>query len=386
MSSEAEAPVYFDHGATSWPKPGAVREHMLRFLDGVVANAGRSGHGASVRSARLVFEVREKMAGLLGVPDPRNLVFTRGTTEGLNLVLKGFLGPGDRVLVSPLEHNSVMRPLRHLEGERGLRVETLPADPFGRVDVRAAGALSDPDPPRLIVLAHVSNVNGAVQDLAALRRAFPETPILSDAAQAAGVLPIDVAAQGIDFLACSAHKGLLGPTGVGFCTLKPGLEVTPLIQGGTGSRSESMAPPTVRPDRYEGGTQNLHGIAGVQGALEHIEAKGLLGEHKRRLCGMLLDGLRLVPGLHLHSPADGTALLVSFTIEGLTPSEVAHRLEQEQGILSRPGLQCAPAAHHHLGTFPQGTIRLSPGFGNTEEHARQAVEAVRAVAGRRTTG
>ena len=377
MSSEAETPIYLDHAATSWPKPTPVREQMLRFLDGLATNAGRSGHEASVRSARMVFEVREQMARLLGVPDSRDLVFTRGTTEGLNLVLKGFLNPGDRVLVSPMEHNSMMRPLRVLESERKIHVDLLPADELGKV--RPDRNEPAGDPPRLIALAHASNVNGVVQDIAALRRAYPDAAILVDAAQTAGVLPIHIQELGIDFLACSAHKGLLGPTGVGLCYLDPKHEVRPLMEGGTGSRSESEVHPMNRPDRYEGGTMNLHGIAGLAGALEYIEQAGLLGDHKQALCHRLISGLADMQRVRLHSPQDGSALNVSFTADGLSPSEVAHRLEEEQGILSRPGLQCSPAAHRHLGTFPDGTLRLSPGFGNTEAQIDRILEAIAAL-------
>jgi cysteine desulfurase family protein len=367
--------IYLDHAATSWPKPEPVREEMVRFLTNLSANAGRSGYQASVSSARMVFETREMLASMLGVRDSRNLVFTRGATEGINLVLKGFLKQGDTVLISPMEHNSVMRPLTFLKKELDLNIEVLPADLFGRVKAGTGK-------PRLIVTTHVSNVNGVIQDLAMLRQAFPGTPILLDAAQSAGVIPIDVERDGIDFIACSAHKVLLGPTGIDGCYLNPAHDVAPLLQGGTGSRSEQTEHPRTRPDRYEGGTLNLHGIAGLLGALRHIRENGLLGEHKRRLAGILLEGLGGIPRVRLHSPTDGTALLAAITVEGMSSSEVSQRLEEEHGILTRPGLQCAPAAHRHLGTFPEGTVRLSPGFGTTEAHARTAVDAARKILSR----
>ena len=379
MSSKPET-VYLDHAATSWPKPAEVLGGIKSFMGNVAANAGRSGHQAALGSARMVFEARERLAEMLGVPDSGDLVFTRGTTEGVNLVLKGFLAPGDLVLVSPMEHNSVMRPLGRLAAERGVRMGVLPADPLGRVNVDGARRMGEEKGPRLVAVNHASNVNGVVQDLAGLRRAFPEAALLVDAAQTAGVLPIDVKGTGIDFLACSAHKGLLGPTGVGLCYLNPKHEVAPLLEGGTGSRSEETRHPEFRPDRYEAGTLNLHGIAGLGGALEHIGSAGLLGEHKRCLTSMLIAGLRSLPGLQLQSPDDGSALMVSFTVEGMLPDEVAGRFEAGHGILCRPGLQCAPAAHRHLGTFPVGTVRLSPGFGNTGEDVARAVAAARAVA------
>jgi len=379
MRSKTEI-IYLDQAATSWPKPGRVREHMVRFIEGPAANAGRSGHRASLDSARMVFETRVRLAAMLGVPDSRDLVFTRGATEGINLVLKGFLDDGDLVAVSPMEHNSVMRPLNRLAAERGIRVEVLPANRLGRVDPEGARRPGGREAPRLVVLAHASNVNGVVQDLAGLRRAFPESAVLLDAAQTAGVLPIDVGREGIDFLACSAHKGLLGPTGLGVCYLDPRHEVRPLTEGGTGSRSQDPRHPEFRPDRYEAGTLNLHGIAGLRGAVEHLGEAGLMGDHKRRLSAMLIEGLQAVPGVTIHSPADGTALMVSFTVNGALPDRVAARLEEDHGILCRPGLQCAPAAHRHLGTFPAGTVRLSPGFGNSEEQVARAVEAARRIA------
>jgi len=370
--------IYLDHAATSWPKPAAVGREMARLLREPTGNPGRSGHQLSLEAARLVFDVRSRLAALLGVADPANLVFTRGATEAINLVLKGFLREGDHVAVSPLEHNSVMRPLTRLALERGIVVETLPADPSGRVDVAAVGHLAGRY--RLAAVAHASNVNGVVQDVSALAKALPGTTVLSDAAQTAGVAPINVAADGIAFLACSAHKGLLGPTGVGACYLGPEHDVAPLLEGGTGSQSELLDHPTFRPDRYEAGTPNLHGLAGLRGGLSHIERHGLLGEHKRRLTAILVEGLSKVPRVRLVTPADGSALLVSFSVEGMPPDRVASALEAQYGILARPGLHCAPQAHRYLGTFPCGTVRLSPGFGNTEEDAEEAVRAVRAIA------
>ena len=373
--------VYLDHAATSWPKPNGVGAEFERLLREVTANPGRSGHRPAIESARLIFDARSRLAALLGVPDPADLAFTRGATEGLNLVLKGFLRPGDRVAVSPLEHNSVMRPLTRLGHERGVVVETLPADDLGRIDVAAAARLAGRY--RLVAVAHGSNVTGVVQDVAALARALPGTAVLSDAAQTAGVLPIAVEADGVAFLACSAHKGLLGPTGIGACYISPAHDVAPLLEGGTGSQSESLEHPSFRPDRYEAGTPNLHGIAGLRGGIEHLERHGLLGDHKRRLTSLLIGGLGEIRGVRLYSPADGSALLVSFNVEGMPPDRVATALEADHGILCRPGLHCSPSAHRHIGTLPGGTVRLSPGFGNTDEEIARAIRAVHAVATRR---
>lgn len=372
--------VYLDHAATSWPKPPEVAEQMTRALADLTANAGRSGHQPSIESARFVFETREELAKLFGVARSQDVVFVRGCTEGLNLVIKGFLEPGDTVAVSPMEHNSVMRPLMRLVDQCGVKAETLPADPFGRIDIDLVRRMAKARQFALLAVCHASNVNGAVQDIRGLRTAFPETPLLIDAAQTAGVLPIDVVQDEIDFLACSVHKGLLGPTGVGVCCLSPRHDIRPLQEGGTGSQSESQEHPDFRPDRYEAGTLNLHGIAGTWGALHGLPQRGLLGEHKRQLTQMLLEGLHDVPGVRLQSPADGTALCASFTLDQLWPDKIAIQLEEQHGILCRPGLQCAPAAHGHLGTFPQGTERLSPGWKNTPEDIEAAIGAVRSIA------
>jgi cysteine desulfurase family protein len=375
--------IYLDHAATSWPKPPEVAEATVRALTELTANAGRSGHQASVASARLVFEARQSLADLMGVARSENLVFVRGCTEGLNLILKGWLQPADRVLVSPLEHNAVMRPLTRLKRERGITVEKLTADPLGRIDLDAARrtARLASRPPALVVVQHASNVNGVVQDIAELKRIFADSALLVDAAQTIGVLPVAIDQLGLDFVAASAHKGLLGPTGVGVAYISPDRHVQPLIEGGTGSRSEAIEQPTFRPDCYEAGTLNLHGIAGTAGALRGLPERGLLGDEKRRLTQRLIENLAALPRLRVVSPADGTALCVSFQVAGLRPDEVAIRLEREFGVLCRPGLHCAPAAHEHLGTAPDGTVRLSPGWGTTERHIDEALRAVEVIAG-----
>jgi cysteine desulfurase family protein len=372
--------IYLDQAATSWPKPAEVAAEIARAATELTANAGRGSHRGAIDSARLVFDTRSRLAACFGIAASENLVFTRGCTESLNLVLKGWLRAGDRVLVSPLEHNSVMRPLTRLAQQYGVVVNTLPADPLGRLDLAGVEREVQEAPPALVVAAHASNVNGVVQDLAALRRAIGAAPLLIDAAQTAGVLPIDVRCPHLDFLACSLHKGLLGPTGVGLCYLAPGRDVAPLMEGGTGSRSESLDQPEFRPDRYEAGTLNLHGIAGVRGALLGLDRRGWLGTHQRELCLRLIDGLRTIGGVRLVSPTDGTALCVALNVAGFRPEEVALALENPYGVYCRAGLHCAPSAHRHLGTFPGGVVRLSPGWGNTAEEIDTVICAVRALA------
>lgn len=368
---------YLDHAATSWPKPPEVGQRIAWALDELPASAGRSGHRPALDAARLVFDVRSRLAQWFDVRDPADVIFTRGCTESINLVLRGLLRRGDRVVVSPLEHNAVMRPLARLVRERAIVVVPLAADRWGRVEPAAAARAVREHRPALAVVQHASNVHGAVQDISSLRESLGQTPLLVDAAQTAGVLPLRATADGIDFLACSVHKGLLGPTGLGVCCLSPRWTVEPLIDGGTGSRSESHQSPPFRPDCYEAGTLNLHGIAGLLGALEGLSQRGLLGEHKRALSSQLIEGLSRSPRVKIQSPVDGTALCVSFTVEGAAPSAVASRLEREARVLGRPGLHCAPSAHQHLGTFPAGSMRLSPGWGTAAEAIAAALDAVR---------
>ncbi len=327
----------------------------------------------------MVYECRGLLAELLGAAKAEDVIFVRGCTEGLNLVLKGWLKQGDLVAVSPLEHNSVMRPLTRLMKEREIIVETLPADPWGRIDIDAARRLARQKHFALAVVQHASNVNGAMQNLEALRDAFPQTPLLVDAAQTAGLLPLNVERLGLGFLACSLHKGLLGPTGLGVCYLSPRYDVSPLLEGGSGSQSESFEQPLFRPDRYEAGTLNLHGIAGAQAALNGMPQRGLLGNHIRQLNQFLSEELRKIPGIQLHSPPDGSALCISLTAANLPSDELATRLETEYGICCRQGLHCAPAAHRHLGTFPQGTLRISPGWKNTLEQMETTVRALKKI-------
>ncbi len=368
--------IYLDHAATSWPKPPGVSAVIARVLEQPLANSGRSGHRASIDAARQVYHCRSRLASLFNIRDSRDLVFTRGSTEAINLVLRGFLHEGMHVAVSPLEHNAVMRPLRRLQQERKLRISTLPADTFGRVNPQQAAKMLEADRPDLMVVCHVSNVNGVTQELLSIRAAFPEVPLLIDAAQSAGVLDIDVEELQADFLACSLHKGLLGPTGLGACYIHPRHDLPPLMDGGTGSASEHEEQPQFRPDRYEAGTLNLHGIVAANACLEDLDERGLLASRKRDLCAILRAGLQTLPGLRLQSPPDEEVLCLSFTVDGRSVDELALALEERHGILCRPGLHCAPAAHRHLGTAPEGSVRFAPGFANTPDEMRAAIDAV----------
>jgi len=373
--------IYLDHAATAFPKAPGVAEAMARFLDEQSGNPGRGGHRLTVAASRAVEAARDEVAALLG-GDPGRTLLGPGATFWINTVLESVLGAESRVVTSALEHNAVMRPLRHLEASRGVEVAVVrAADPGGVPTAQEIGVRVAEAPTALVVLTHASNVSGSLLPVAEVVDAVAPVPVLVDAAQTAGSVSIDFAALGAAALACSGHKGLLGPPGIGVLLLAPGFAVEPLIRGGTGSRSESEEMPAFLPDRLEAGTANGCGAAGLGAACawvaEHtVEA---IAEHERRLVGRLADSLADVPGVRLHgwSEAADHIGILSFTLEGADFGELAARLDREQGICLRAGLHCAPAAHRRLGTFPDGTIRVGVGPFNVEADVDALVLAVR---------
>ena len=360
--------VYLDHAATSWPKPPAVLRAMTDFLERDGGNPGRSGHRLSIAAGRIVYEVRETITELFNAPDPLGVIFTTNGTHALNLALHGLLVPGNRVVTSGMEHNAVMRPLRHLEA-RGIEVVVVPGMPDGSLNLEAFKRAICPGT-RLVVINHASNVVGTlapINEVTAMAHAAGAL-LLVDAAQTAGVLPIDMQALDIDLLAFTGHKGLQGPPGTGGLVLGnrvDALQMTPLLQGGTGSRSEHEIQPEFLPDKFESGTPNGVGIAGLGAGIAWVLEQGVeaIRDQERALTRHLIEGLRNIPGLQLHGPQDASqrTAVVSFTVEGLHVSDIGLRLDEESGVLCRVGLHCAPAAHRTIGTFPEGTVRLAPG-------------------------
>jgi len=376
--------MYFDNAATSFPKPECVYETLDSYLRTAGANPGRSGHHLAVAADRSIGEARQRLARLLNAPDARRVVWTANCTAALNLALKGFLRPGDHVVTTQLEHNSVIRPLRSLE-KRGVQVTRVPC-PGGRFDAALfLAAISDHT--RLAVMTHASNVTGAVlpvAEIAAECRKHGVT-VLVDAAQTAGVLDLDVRAMGIDLLAMPGHKGLYGPPGTGALYVAEGIELEPLLEGGTGTESESDEPPEKPPERFEAGTVNSVGIAGLGAALSWLAATGV-AEIARREAGLverLWHGLSEVAGVQLQGPLPGEPRVgvLSFTLAGWEPTDVGVVLDETFDIQCRPGLHCAPGAHRALGTFPGGSVRLSPGYFNTLDEVDAVIAAVRALAG-----
>jgi len=379
--------IYFDNAATSWPKPPGVAEAMVHFLNEVGANPGRSGHRLAVEAGRIVYQAREAVAGLFGAPDPLRIVFGQNATEAINLALNGLLRPGDHVITSSMEHNSVMRPLRALE-RQGVELTVVPCTSAGFLDPADVAAAIRPHT-ALIALNHASNVVGTLLPVAEVGRIAREHNVLLlvDAAQTAGAYPIHVQADGIDLLAFTGHKSLYGPMGTGGLVIGERVDVSrlePLKRGGTGSRSEREEQPDFLPDMCESGTPNAVGLAGLGAGLRWVRERGVdaIRAHEMILTQRLIDGLLSIPGVTVyggHDAARQTAT-VSFNIAGLDCSEVGLRLDEEHGILCRVGLHCAPAAHRTLGTFPVGTVRFGLGAFNTADEVDAALLAVARLA------
>jgi cysteine desulfurase / selenocysteine lyase len=383
----SNAIIYFDNAATSWPKPPAVLQAMQFYMESVGASPGRSGHRLAINAARMVYDARESIAGLLGADDALRVIFTRNVTEGLNLVLQGLLRAGDHVVTGSMEHNSVMRPLRALERE-GVELTVVGNSPAGEIEPADVERAIRPHT-RLIVLNHASNVVGTlapVREIDAVARRHGILCVL-DAAQSAGVYPIHMEEDQVDILCFTGHKGLMGPQGTGGVIFGERVQidqVTPLTRGGTGSRSEEEEQPPFLPDVFESGTQNAVGLAGLGAAVEFIRDVGVetVRAHEVTLTRRLLEGLTAIDGVLVYGAGDASrqTSTVSFNVQGLEPSEVGLRLDEEYGIMCRVGLHCAPAAHRTMGTFPGGTVRFGLGYYNTLAEVDVAISAVAKLA------
>jgi selenocysteine lyase/cysteine desulfurase len=379
-------PLYLDAAATSFPKAPGVAEAMARALVEPLGNPGRGGHRLAVAASRVVEEAREEAAGLLG-SDPGRTLLGPGATFWLNTVLSSFLASGGRVVTSSLEHNAVMRPLRHLEKSAGVEVVVLSGEgSTGVPSPEGVAAELRRAPTTLVVLAHASNVSGAVVPVAAIARAAAPVPVVVDAAQTAGILPIDFASLGVAALACSAHKGLLGPSGIGLLLLAPGIDVEPLVRGGTGSRSESEEMPEDFPDRLEAGTANVIGAAGLAAACRWLRTQDLAARLGRSLSleRRLAAELASIPGVRLlgFDPEAPRVPILSVVVDGIDNGELAAWLDRDEGLLVRGGLHCAPAAHRRLGSFPEGSVRVALPAAFDEEGVERIVGVFRRVSER----
>ncbi|HPR16476.1 MAG TPA: aminotransferase class V-fold PLP-dependent enzyme [Smithella sp.] len=380
--------IYFDNAATSWPKPPEVNKAMQKYLKKIGANPGRSGHHLSVEAARVIYDTREKLAQLFNITDPLQIVMTKNATEGLNIAISGLLKSGDHVITSSMEHNSVMRPLRVME-RRGVELTVIPCDREGLIDpAHVNGAVKKNT--RAIFMTHASNVTGTVMPVADIGRIARECGLVFcvDAAQTAGCHPIDVKEMNIDLLAFTGHKSLFGPSGTGGLYIREGLEkrIEPLCVGGTGSRSEVEEHPDFMPDRYEAGTPNTVGVAGLQAGIDFVLSEGIdqIKRKEEELVKIFTEGIKGLAGVTLYGQA-GTQKrtpVVSFNIAGMDPAAVALELDDRFNIMARSGIHCAPSAHKTIGTYPQGTVRFSFSYFNTQEQIAKAIDAIYQIAAR----
>ena len=374
--------IYFDNAATSSPKPRAVVEEVQRALTQYNANPGRSAHPAALEAAHCVFDTRAALAAFLHAREKDCVAFAFNCTDALNLALKGVLRRGDHVVSTLLEHNSVLRPLSQLSSRGQIALTLVSPRPDGMIDpadVRRALRKNT----RLIAVTHASNVTGAIQPVAAIGKIAAEAGAyyLIDGAQALGALPVDVRLLGCDIYAFPGHKGLLGPQGTGGLYIREGLQLNTLREGGTGTESDSMLQPTDPPERYESGTLNLPGLAGLgRGVASVSEKQSAIMMHERELTTALYEGLRAIEGAIIYAPTEEAARagIVSFNLGDFSSAEIADALAR-RGISVRGGLHCAPGAHRFLGTLRRGAVRASVGHANSFEEVVALLRAAREI-------
>jgi cysteine desulfurase / selenocysteine lyase len=378
--------IYLDNAATSWPKPPEVLKAIADVMERAGGNPGRSGHRLSIAAASVVYDVREAIASFFNCKDPLKIIFTGNATHALNQALYGLLKPGDHVVTTSMDHNAVMRPLRDLES-KGIKLDVVQCTEDGSLDIRELAKVVNRKT-RLIVAIHASNIVGTILPVSEIARIAHQNGalLLVDAAQTAGAVPIDVQAMEIDLLAFTGHKGLLGPTGIGGLVIGEGVDVSqmaPLMRGGTGSQSALEIQPDVLPDKYESGTANTVGIAGLGTGIHWLRERGIeaIRENEKKSTQALIEGLSVIKGVKVygcHHPAHSVAI-VSFTIAGKQVSDIGFKLDEEYDILTRVGLHCAPAAHKTIGSFPEGTVRLAPGVFTTMDDINKTLKAIEQV-------
>jgi cysteine desulfurase/selenocysteine lyase len=391
IESRRQKMIYLDNAATSFPKPEAVYAGMDAFVRSSAANPGRSGHRRAVEAEAMIDETRLLLARLLGFPRPERIVFTLNATDALNMAIKGVLRPGDHAITSVLEHNSVSRPLNQLEKAGIITLTRLPVGGEHRIDPDDVSKAFQPST-RLVVLTHVSNVTGTIQPIGDIGPKVREHGafFLVDASQSAGAVPIAFEKDCIDLLAFTGHKALLGPTGTGGLVTGERVEVSPWREGGTGGDSSSPVQPPELPYRLEGGTPNVFGIAGLREGVRLLLDRGVdsVLAHERLLIEEFYNNLK-DPGVFSWYGADRTIAerkgegrvgLVGINLPGLSPAELAAILDERFDIAVRAGLHCAPYAHKHLGTFPEGLVRFSVSLLTTAEAMKQAAFALNDIA------
>lgn len=375
--------IYLDNASTSFPKAPGVAVRVTKAIETGCFNINRGVYNGAFNMSEIVFDTRERLAALFGFPvsQSRNVIFTSGVTQSLNMILKGLLKPGDRVVTTPMEHNSVLRPLYQLE-QMGVQTEFVRCDIDGVLDIDDF-KLKLHKKTRAVVLNHASNVCGTVQAVDLIGKLCREHDIIFivDAAQTAGIIPIDMTRGFIDVLAFTGHKGLLAVQGIGGFLIgeKVARQVTPLLTGGTGSFSDSLEPPELLPDRFEAGTLNLPGIVALSAALDYIERNiEVIRAHKQSLRRSFVEQIANLSDVRLIGARNNCGI-AALDFTGRDNSRIAGILDEQYQIMVRSGLHCAPLAHKTLGTYPQGIVRFSFGYANTQDDVNLCVEALKEI-------
>ena len=377
--------IYLDNASTSFPKAPTVATAMSDYITNRGININRGSYALAYDVEDIIYTTRQRLHPLFNGHDPAHVIFTQNVTMSLNMVIKGLLKAGDHVLVSSMEHNAVMRPLTQLL-DKGITFDTIPCDSTGSIQMDSIEPLIRPNTVALII-NHASNVCGTIQPLESIGPICKahNLQFIVDAAQTAGVIPIDVKACHIDALCFTGHKGLLGPQGIGgiILTKEMAQTLTPLIAGGTGSFSHLETMPTHMPDAFEAGTLNLPGIIGLNEGLSYIESQGMenIHNHELALTQAFLEGLQSIDVVNIIGKQDiqDRTAVVSITIDSMDPASIAYELESTYHIMTRVGLHCAPRAHQTLGTYPEGTVRFSFGYANTHEDVVSALSALHRI-------
>ena len=377
--------IYLDNASTSFPKAPTVATAMSDYITNRGININRGSYALAYDVEDIIYTTRQRLNTLFNGHDPSHVIFTQNVTMSLNMVIKGLLKAGNHVLVSSMEHNAVMRPLTQLLN-KGITFDIIPCDKTGSIQLESMDSLIRPNTVAMII-NHASNVCGTIQPLESIGSICKDHNLqfIVDAAQTAGVIPIDVKACHIDALCFTGHKGLLGPQGIGGIILTKEMAQTliPLIAGGTGSFSHLETMPTHMPDAFEAGTLNLPGIIGLSEGLSYIESQGMenIHNHELALTQAFLEGLQSIDVVNIIGKQDiqDRTAVVSITIDSMDPASIAYELESTYHIMTRVGLHCAPRAHQTLGTYPEGTVRFSFGYANTHEDVESALSALHRI-------
>lgn len=377
--------IYLDNAATSWPKPKSVIDAMVECMEMYGANPGRGSHRMSVQASRILFETRVNLSKLFAIRNPNDISFALNTTAALNLAIRGFVKQGDHVILTSVEHNSVRRPIEYLRRTNKVDITYIAADQQGNVTPKQVEEAIRPNT-SLVVVNHSSNLLGTILPVAEIGEICRKhrVKLLVDAAQSAGTLPINVEEMSIDMLAFPGHKGLFGPQGTGGLYVHPSIDLEPVMLGGTGSQSESIEQPNVRPDKYESGTQNTVGIAGLNAGLIYIQNEGVENIHNKEwlLTQRLLEGLLQIDKVITYGPPPGSnrTAIVAFNVQGIESAKVAYMLDRHYDIAVRAGYHCTPLAHETAGTSEWGAVRASPGYFTTEDEIDALIAAVQDIA------